>query len=162
MIFCPSVIIRIVYIWFSLAPVVQIDSGPIVGAKFPSKSGAMFNYFKGIPFAEPPINDLRFEVIICKFWNFENFKSLTETHSCSYIFTATKTIHRKMDGYQRYGFIWTTLCSVRFLVFCWSHWIWRSLADFPFKLIFWFHMLNIRLWNIFYWQLWFFLQIVCI
>lgn len=44
-----------------LAPVVSLDVGKIQGVVM-TKSGVEAEYYVGIPFAEPPINENRFEV----------------------------------------------------------------------------------------------------
>jgi len=42
--------------------ILQLSQGKIQGSILISRSGRKFNAFQGIPYAKPPISDLRFEV----------------------------------------------------------------------------------------------------
>lgn len=44
--------------------------GRIKGLQMTSRDGRRFNAFLGIPFAKPPVGDLRFKVISSKFLSF--------------------------------------------------------------------------------------------
>lgn len=47
---------------FAQNPIVQIDDGLIEGIVLQSRLGKDFAAFRGIPFAEPPLQELRFLV----------------------------------------------------------------------------------------------------
>lgn len=42
--------------------ILQLSQGQIQGSILYSRNGREFNAFQGIPYAKPPISDLRFEV----------------------------------------------------------------------------------------------------
>ena len=46
-------------------PVVEISNGPVRGTTLTSRSGRVFNAFYQLPYAEPPVGKLRFQVYIC-------------------------------------------------------------------------------------------------
>lgn len=43
--------------------VVQLDQGRVMGASLKSRNGRGFKAFFGIPYAKPPVGNLRFKVI---------------------------------------------------------------------------------------------------
>lgn len=43
-------------------PVVNVKQGRLRGAEIKSPVGGTFLSFKGVPFAQPPVGDLRFKV----------------------------------------------------------------------------------------------------
>ena len=45
-----------------VAPVIDTNAGQVSGVTLKSFSGKDFLAYLGIPFAEPPVNDLRFQV----------------------------------------------------------------------------------------------------
>lgn len=45
-------------------PIVQIKNGTIQGSFMKSRKGREFSAFRGIPYALPPLGELRFEVSI--------------------------------------------------------------------------------------------------
>ena len=47
---------------FAQNPIVQIEDGQIEGIIMQSRLGYDFAAFRGIPFAEPPLKELRFQV----------------------------------------------------------------------------------------------------
>lgn len=49
-------------------PLVATEYGPVLGSVGFSVSGRPFNSFRGIPYAAPPIGDLRFRVRILNFF----------------------------------------------------------------------------------------------
>jgi hypothetical protein len=46
-----------------LSPIVETVNGKIQGGVSVSRNGKEFYAFRGIPYAKPPVGDLRFEVI---------------------------------------------------------------------------------------------------
>ena len=46
----------------SSGPVVEISNGPVRGTTLTSRSGRVFNAFYQLPYAEPPVGKLRFQV----------------------------------------------------------------------------------------------------
>lgn len=54
-------IFAIFYDWRD-PPTVKIEEGELVGKRLYTKLGREFSAFLGIPYAKPPIGDLRFEV----------------------------------------------------------------------------------------------------
>jgi len=50
-------------IGLNVPPIVSISSGQLLGKTSLSRDGRLFNSFLGIPYALPPIQTLRFEVI---------------------------------------------------------------------------------------------------
>lgn len=54
---------KIVRTWFTMSkPVVTVQQGKLEGAELKSALGLSYLAFRGIPFAAPPIGDLRFKV----------------------------------------------------------------------------------------------------
>lgn len=51
---------------------VEISQGVLEGALRNNEYGGTFYSFKGIPYAEPPVDDLRFQVMILSFSNKSN------------------------------------------------------------------------------------------
>ena len=49
----------------NLVPIIDTNAGQVSGVTLKSFSGIDFSAYLGIPFAEPPVNDLRFQVCIC-------------------------------------------------------------------------------------------------
>ncbi|XP_065077764.1 esterase B1-like [Ochlerotatus camptorhynchus] len=62
---------RIIKVWpTSLRPIVQVRQGQLRGITTTLPNGRPYHYFKGIPYAKPPVGDLRFKppVAIDKFY----------------------------------------------------------------------------------------------
>lgn len=55
--FCSNIFISI-----EASPVVQIKNGTLEGTVMKSRNGREFWAFRGIPYAKPPVGELRFEV----------------------------------------------------------------------------------------------------
>ncbi|KAG4074695.1 hypothetical protein HA402_008793 [Bradysia odoriphaga] len=55
-----SVLIQGLLVTLTIGQVIQIEDGLILGREMESRSGVTFNAFLGIPFARPPIGELRF------------------------------------------------------------------------------------------------------
>lgn len=58
------------------APLVETSEGYVRGTTSFSRNGRVFNIYRGIPYAKPPVGDLRFQVIISMNLNFQFRKSL--------------------------------------------------------------------------------------
>ncbi len=55
-----SLIVQGLLVTISSGQIIQIEDGQILGREMESRSGVVFNAFLGIPFARPPIGELRF------------------------------------------------------------------------------------------------------
>lgn len=55
-----SVIVQVLLVTITSCQVIEIEDGLILGREMESRSGVSFNAFLGIPFATPPIGELRF------------------------------------------------------------------------------------------------------
>lgn len=44
------------------SPIIKVEQGELQGGEGITENGKKYFYFKGIPYAEPPIGDLRFKV----------------------------------------------------------------------------------------------------
>ncbi|CAG5116758.1 unnamed protein product, partial [Candidula unifasciata] len=47
-------------VWAS-DPVIKSPAGTFLGSTLTAKNGQVYNAFRGIPFAKPPVKDLRFQ-----------------------------------------------------------------------------------------------------
>lgn len=54
------------YFLISSSEIIEIEDGKIEGTLMEDRSGEKFHAFLGIPFAEPPINELRFKAPVFK------------------------------------------------------------------------------------------------
>jgi carboxylesterase type B len=83
-----SIIILIVNTWLALAknsPELEVDlnDGKILGRYMASQSGRTIRAFMGIPFAEPPIDELRFRAPVKKAsWRPNTLRTQTEPKKC--------------------------------------------------------------------------------
>ncbi|ODM98280.1 Venom carboxylesterase-6 [Orchesella cincta] len=55
------VIIYIKFFYYAYSPIVQTNYGQVIGRELYSRNGRVFNGYLGIPYAKPPIDNLRFE-----------------------------------------------------------------------------------------------------
>lgn len=53
---------------FSTGPQINVNEGQLKGKQFLSRSGRNFFAYQGIPYAKPPVGQLRFKVFIKKFY----------------------------------------------------------------------------------------------
>lgn len=78
---------------------VRIDDGRIVGRYLTSESGRSIRAFMGIPYAEPPVGNLRFKAPVkVKAWQ-GILKAQTEPPKCIQVdpFTRSKTVEGRED-----------------------------------------------------------------
>jgi len=53
---------------FCTGPLINVNEGQLKGKQFLSRSGRNFFAYQGIPYAKPPVGQLRFKVFIKKFY----------------------------------------------------------------------------------------------
>jgi len=54
---------------FCTGPLINVHEGQLKGKQFLSRNGRNFFAFQGIPYAKPPVGQLRFKVFIKRLFN---------------------------------------------------------------------------------------------
>lgn len=74
------------------SPVVKIPNGTLYGRVMPTRLGRDLNAFLGIPYAAPPIGELRFKVKLFLFFNAELSDSIFGLNSINLSFKFEKLL----------------------------------------------------------------------
>lgn len=86
---------------FCTGPLINVHEGQLKGKQFLSRSGRNFFAFQGIPYAKPPIEQLRFKVFIKQFYILIN-QHLFHLHYGKRLGSGTNwSLERRIERYVR-------------------------------------------------------------
>lgn len=78
------------------SPLVQAPSGRYLGVNVPGNSGSPYEAFMGIPFAQPPIGNLRFAVSLFNFLTARDLNSLIINPIAFFSYNQTKIMFNQI------------------------------------------------------------------